>query len=384
MAEVLINSLDAGNHLYLQNNDDYSAPIVNVKLTSYDNYKMWYTTMKIALKGKNKMRFVDDFDTLTLLLACTCAAHEWILKHNQLVRLMQFLMGLNDVYQPIRSNILAREPLLDVKETFNVVSIEESHRGGNYISKTFDGSVEAKGVLLPSLVLRLLINEKPSRSANANMAGMKLTFFKGNVFLHFKMFFRAQLTSNIFLFDVLVVLEYCVSLFSVHKLIKDSKLFVGFDEHKCYIQDLNLVKTVGTSNESGGLYLFDEDKYDKSKFGLFNYVFLCHVSKQLWHSRLGHPSDQVLSILSKNISLKYDKHVSPCDICHKAKQTRDPFPLSDHKFNSVGSLFILICGVPTRCPHDDERDPSNGDVNVRTSSNIDNPHLVIDEATFAT
>ncbi|GKB47862.1 hypothetical protein Tco_0898615, partial [Tanacetum coccineum] len=49
--------------------------------------------------------------------------------HNQLFRLMQFLMGLNDVYQPIRSNLLAREPLLDVKEAFNVVSRKESHRG---------------------------------------------------------------------------------------------------------------------------------------------------------------------------------------------------------------------------------------------------------------
>ncbi|GKB29612.1 ribonuclease H-like domain-containing protein [Tanacetum coccineum] len=42
---------------------------------------------------------------------------------------MMFLMRLNDVYQNIRSNILARDPLPDVKEAFNVVSREESHRG---------------------------------------------------------------------------------------------------------------------------------------------------------------------------------------------------------------------------------------------------------------
>ncbi|GJS39350.1 ribonuclease H-like domain-containing protein [Tanacetum coccineum] len=42
---------------------------------------------------------------------------------------MQFLMGLNDVYQNIRSNILARDPIPDVKEAFNVVSKKESHRG---------------------------------------------------------------------------------------------------------------------------------------------------------------------------------------------------------------------------------------------------------------
>ena len=176
---------------------------MHFKRTGSDNYKMWSTAMKIALKGKNKMGFVDgtcvkpitspvlsqqwercnaivlgwilgslsselylgqvyseiasevwqeleetydkldgsvifnvihkinclkqaelyvpdyyhklnslwrELDTLTLLPACTCVAHEGVLKHNQLVRLMQFLMGLNEIYQPIRSNILARDP----------------------------------------------------------------------------------------------------------------------------------------------------------------------------------------------------------------------------------------------------------------------------------
>ncbi|GJR77556.1 ribonuclease H-like domain-containing protein [Tanacetum coccineum] len=42
---------------------------------------------------------------------------------------MQFLMGLNDVYQPIRSTILAKDPLPNIKDAFYVVSREESHRG---------------------------------------------------------------------------------------------------------------------------------------------------------------------------------------------------------------------------------------------------------------
>nr|GFA09961.1 ribonuclease H-like domain-containing protein [Tanacetum cinerariifolium] len=42
---------------------------------------------------------------------------------------MQFLMGLNDVYQLTRSNLLTRDPLPDVKDAFAVVSREESHRG---------------------------------------------------------------------------------------------------------------------------------------------------------------------------------------------------------------------------------------------------------------
>ncbi|GJR98638.1 ribonuclease H-like domain-containing protein [Tanacetum coccineum] len=32
---------------------------------------------------------------------------------------------------------------------------------------------------------------------------------------------------------------------------------------------------------------------------------------------------------------------SPCDVCHKAKQTRKPFPLSDHKSTQIGQLIHL-------------------------------------------
>jgi hypothetical protein len=69
-----------------------------------------------------------------------------------------------------------------------------------------------------------------------------------------------KLNDNVILFDVLVVPEYCVSLISVNKLIKDSKLRIGFDETKCYIQDLNQQRVLGTGSESGGLYLFDKSK----------------------------------------------------------------------------------------------------------------------------
>ncbi|GJW53647.1 hypothetical protein Tco_0097732 [Tanacetum coccineum] len=73
--------------------------------------------------------FGDNFYILTLLPTCTCAAHEGTLKHNQLVRLMQFLMRLNDVYQPVRSNLLTMNPFLDVKDVFAIVSREDFHRG---------------------------------------------------------------------------------------------------------------------------------------------------------------------------------------------------------------------------------------------------------------
>nr|GEX03958.1 ribonuclease H-like domain-containing protein [Tanacetum cinerariifolium] len=119
---------------------------------------------------------------------------------------------------------------------------------------------------------------------------------------------------------------------------KDSKYFVGFDEHECYIQDLKHNSLVGTRSETSGLYLFDVDKNGKIDVGMCNSTFVCYVFKNLWHFRLGHPADQVLSVLGNKIGFKNDSHVSPCDIYHRTKHTMEPFPLSDDVYVCVGEL----------------------------------------------
>ncbi|GJW24922.1 ribonuclease H-like domain-containing protein [Tanacetum coccineum] len=65
-----------------------------------------------------------------------------------------------------------------------------------------------------------------------------------------------KLSNNVIFYDVLIVPGYSVSLLSVNKLIRDSMMYVGFDEDKCYFQDLKKEKVLGTGSESGGLYLF--------------------------------------------------------------------------------------------------------------------------------
>ncbi|GKB45530.1 ribonuclease H-like domain-containing protein [Tanacetum coccineum] len=69
-----------------------------------------------------------QFDCLIELPKCTCHAYEDFKKHNQLMKLMQFLMGLDDSYMTIRSSILSRDPLPDVRSAYATISSEESHR----------------------------------------------------------------------------------------------------------------------------------------------------------------------------------------------------------------------------------------------------------------
>ncbi|GJS86425.1 ribonuclease H-like domain-containing protein [Tanacetum coccineum] len=92
----------------------------------------------------------------------------------------------------------------------------------------------------------------------------------------------------------------------------------------------------GTGRESGGLYLFDEPS--NQSLGIHCDV-TAYVSKTPWHRRFGHPADQVYGVLQKELQVSKQSHVSPCDICHMAKQTRDPIPFSDHKTSAIGDLI---------------------------------------------
>ncbi|GJU60739.1 putative RNA-directed DNA polymerase [Tanacetum coccineum] len=323
-----------------------------------------------------------EFDILTKLPDCTCAARNELSDHAKLLKLMQFLMGLDDVYQPIRSSIMTREVLPEAKDAFLIISREESHRGippssvkaekpqvsafvarqtdnnnnrnrnwsnngnnanrGNYDSLFFNnsksnnvdvrkgsgGTNESKtpGSSIVSLaneqVMKLmsLLNEKSCSTAQANMAGanqhitnstknmfnivdvteLKLTVGHPNGTLaQITHVGSLRLNNDVVLFDVLVVPEYCVSLLSVHKLIKDNKLVVMFDEYKCLIQDLKKGRVLGTGSEFGGLYVFDSD-YNKCASVNQSEFFICHVSKDVWHNRLGHPANQVYMLKSKD------------------------------------------------------------------------------------
>ncbi|GJZ31859.1 ribonuclease H-like domain-containing protein [Tanacetum coccineum] len=112
------------------------------------------------------------------------------------------------------------------------------------------------------------------------------------------------LTKFLTLYDVLVVPEYCVTLVSVHNVARENKFIVGFDESKCFLipQDLMDLKVMGIGKQVNGLYDFDNIE------------------------------DHDQSILQNDLSFFENKTENMlCDICQKAKQTREPFPLSEHK-----------------------------------------------------
>ncbi|GKA60702.1 ribonuclease H-like domain-containing protein [Tanacetum coccineum] len=156
--------------------------------------------------------------------------------------------------------------------------------------------------------LMSLIGDKPGNGIHANMAELNITVGHPNgTTAKIRKVGNLKLSSNIVLFDVLVIPEYCVSLLSVNKRARDSKLHVGFNEYDYILYHLGFEKQniLGTGSEAGGLYVFNTEC--KAWEFKSNNRFLCfNVSKGIWYNRLGHPSDQVMSVLKTRLKQSSD------------------------------------------------------------------------------
>ncbi|GJZ14308.1 ribonuclease H-like domain-containing protein [Tanacetum coccineum] len=283
---TLISRLDISNPLHLHPNNSTTLTVVSIKLKGTKNYQVWSCAMLLALEGKNKIGFIDgscrranndeeelketydkvdgsitfslhhkihtlrqngssiadyyhrlnapwkQFDAMIEFPRCTCHATDEFKKHNKLMKLMQFLMDLDDSYMQIKFFILFRETFPDVRSAYATISSKESR-------KVASGSIAALRCLVALLAPRdhgrltdcLEITRMTSDVGHPN--GTEAFISKiGNL----------RLSNGLVLYDVLVIPEYCVTLMSVHKLAKDNTIFVAFDESIFYFlnQDLNM------------------------------------------------------------------------------------------------------------------------------------------------
>lgn len=98
------------------------------------------------------------------------------------------------------------------------------------------------------------------------------------------------------------------------------------------IQDRTSRMLISAGEQHGGVYWLRTVTPAK---------MVCHVNGtdtyQLWHRRLGHAPKQLIS----SLPTVHDNNFQdvPCDICFRAKQTCEFFPLSTNK---VVRLFDLI------------------------------------------
>ncbi|GJV50332.1 ribonuclease H-like domain-containing protein [Tanacetum coccineum] len=309
---IRISKLDISDPLHLHPNDTTGLTVVSIKLKGTKNYQVWSCAMLLALEGKNKIGFIDDgsckrsntdevlgkqwdrkqFNDMVELPKCVCNASESFKKHNQLMKLNQFLMGLDDFYMQIKSSILSRETLLDVRSAYAAISSEESHR-------------VAVDNILDISYLKTKVGHLKTKVGHPNGTEAYISKIR-----------NIRLSNCLTLYDVMVIPEYCLTLISVHKLVKENKVIITFDENRCYFlnQDLNLKNVMGIGEQCEGLY---------------------------YYNNKGYQVDPVLNILKDSLNIDKKNNIVCWEICQRAKQTREPFPLSDHKSKGLGDLVHL-------------------------------------------
>ncbi|GKE18516.1 hypothetical protein Tco_1426093, partial [Tanacetum coccineum] len=127
----LINNLDAEfryNAIVLTWLMNSVSQDVYMGLVYYDNLASVWKELE-STYDKREFDALTKFPKYVCEVKSSCATSSKLVLHQQLIKLMRFLIDLDDCYQPIISALLTRVPLPEVKDAYTIVSREESHRG---------------------------------------------------------------------------------------------------------------------------------------------------------------------------------------------------------------------------------------------------------------
>lgn len=152
------------------------------------------------------------------------------------------------------------------------------------------------------------------------------------------------LNSRVVLKNVLYVPQFTCNLLSVKALATSANIAFTFLPVYCVLQDLQTAKIIGIGKVMGNLYVLNKFSLESaniesilnscnlSKNLKFNFCNVAHFKNKecysIWHKRLGHSSESVLSHLTFIPKKSIDESL-PCIPCHLAKQQRIPFHVSD-------------------------------------------------------
>ncbi|KAG7578454.1 Retrotransposon gag domain [Arabidopsis thaliana x Arabidopsis arenosa] len=147
------------------------------------------------------------------------------------------------------------------------------------------------------------------------------------------------LGGDLWLQGVLYSKDLTCSLISVAKLLKVVKGSITFTDELCVIHDRAMKTLIGVGEECGHVYVL------RGMIGAkIHKTVSSSGSWDLWHRRLGHLSSHVIPYLSSYLDIgKQVSSTTVCDICLRAKQTRDCFHESSNK--AAGIFDLIHCDL---------------------------------------
>ncbi|GJU48851.1 putative RNA-directed DNA polymerase [Tanacetum coccineum] len=296
-----ISKFDVSDPLHLHPNDSSALTMVSIKLKRTENYQVWSCAMLLALEGKNKTGFIDgsckrsntgevlgrQWDRVNVVFLgwiLNLISEELFLGQIFSKRAKHVWEELKETYDKVDGFILPREVLPDVRSAYATISSKESHR---VASSSFSGSSQRSEA-------SAFVSNVPNK--NEQMATL-LSLIKDN-----------KIGKNV---------QANMAGANQHMTYTAKGLDNVIDISHLKIKDLNLKNVLGTGDQCEGLYYYNEQ-------------------------------EPVMNVLKNSLNFDKIEKGFCCEICQKAKQTREPFPLSDHVSSSLGELVHLDLWGPYR------------------------------------
>ncbi|XP_010412990.1 PREDICTED: uncharacterized protein LOC104699374 [Camelina sativa] len=141
-----------------------------------------------------------------------------------------------------------------------------------------------------------------------------------------------KLGSDLVMQSVFYVEGFHTDLISIGQLMDENRCVLQMSDHFLVVQDRTSRMVIGMGTRAGGTFHFRSMELAASVTTKEEKEY------ELWHSRMGHPSAKVVCQLPA-ISVSSMHLNKACDVCLRAKQTRQSFPLS---LNKTVRIFELI------------------------------------------
>jgi hypothetical protein len=110
---------------------------------------------------------------------------------------------------------------------------------------------------------------------------------------------------------------------SVHKLTSDNNAFMELHPHSFYLKDRISKRVLLQGRSRGGMYPIPIRSWSSSSPVA---LAATRVTPEVWHRRLGHPSQAIFSSVLNKLGVKGQSHDSSvCSACQQAKSHQLPF-----------------------------------------------------------
>ncbi|XP_019257783.1 PREDICTED: uncharacterized protein LOC109236000 [Nicotiana attenuata] len=319
-----------------------------------DSVTSYYTKMKDLW---------DEIDLLVPAPGCDCEETRPFIEQFKNLRLLQFLVGLNESYSQVRSQILLKTPVLTVNQAYALViqeeiqhelSVLEVNREPLTMMTGHNQGCKAKkiGIVCEHRGYKghlkencyKIIGYPPDFKSKKKQQGQENRTYANMITEETTSLSQGQQMGQLFTES-----QYKLILELLNKTpAGDCHTYTNGKYN--HIVGLYNGKVMGIDRENDGLYIL---KWSDKPVATLATKDTDECS--LWHMRLGHPSIMAMKHISALKNKIVDSLQHNYEICPLAKQSRLKFPLSSSKTECIFQLIHLDVWGPHKLPTYDRK-----------------------------